>query len=425
MYTPQQLFQFLQYAQQYLQQEDFEFKQGELFIDPNDASDMSQMIAIALAEHRDGDVPSGFATNNPGDEGRSRGPWQVYGSTWENVLREFDIFKGYEDINDALDDPGLNAIAGLIIANYDVGERKGIDNWSTVINDPFQIKAKTGPFIETAKEYDAELIQNPEIVLNPDGTTEEISPEPTVEGYERTQNKDLLGQKPMSIANMATMLKLASKGELFNNKETIVSYQGNRIRKNVGENINNLHKNLLANVNIAELSNREIVDLYAKNVHPYLPFKAEFKGVSMIGDGQNIVDIIQNTQVKADDSFYVPGESKVISGDEVNRRVNLVKSYMYQYFVNKKQEEPLEQLDSVYEYIFRTAYPYIKVTDDVSGKVGEVKQQEPVSSPVQAQATPQAAPTFLNNIEKILRVKPQGNKVQPGEKNAAGDFLSR
>ena len=38
----------------------------------------------------------------------------------------------------------------------------------------------------------------------------------------------------------------------------------------------------------------------------------------------------------------------------------------------------------------------------------------------------EAAPTFLNNMEKILRVKPQGNKKStPQERNAVSGFLNR
>ena len=91
----------------------------------------------------------------------------------------------------------------------------------------------------------------------------------------------------------------------------------------VGEDINNMHKNLLADVNIADLSNREIADLYAKNIHPYLPYDASYRGVDMQGNGQNIVDLLQGKNVSPNDSFYVPGEQKVISGDDVNKRVNL------------------------------------------------------------------------------------------------------
>ena len=105
MYSPQQLYQFIQYAKNYLELQDVQFKSGDNFIDPNNEEDVTKLISIALAEHRDGDKPSGFAQNIPGDQGRSRGPWQIYGSTWESVLREYDVFNSYEDINDALDDP--------------------------------------------------------------------------------------------------------------------------------------------------------------------------------------------------------------------------------------------------------------------------------------------------------------------------------
>ena len=231
---------------------------------------------------------------------------------------------------------------------------------------------------------------------------------------------------------MASELKLASKGQLLKNKETYVSFTGNQVRSMVGEDINNMHKNLLAGVNIADLSNREIADLYAKNIHPYLPYDASYRGIDMQGNGQNIVDLLQGKNVSPNDSFYVPGEQKVISGDDVNKRVNLLKSYMYQYFLNKKEQEPLSQLNSVYEYIFRTAHPYIKVTDDVMGALGDEPARgipapsdtfEPMPLPVE-QA--EAAPTFLNNLEKILRVKPQGSKVRrPQERNAVSDFLNR
>ena len=164
----------------------------------------------------------------------------------------------------------------------------------------------------------------------------------------------------------------------------------------------------------------------------------------MQGDGQNIVDLLQNKKFSNKDNFYVPGENKVITGEQVNQRVNAVKSYMYQYFLNKKQEEPLEQLDSVYEYIFRTAFPYIKVEDDVEDAVGSTPQKEmrqefqemrqafPGTELPTPQAMPQnnsteAAPGFLNNLEKILRVKPQGSKVRKTEEsvNQARDFLNR
>jgi len=441
MYSPQQLYQFIQYAKNYLELQDVQFKSGDNFIDPNNEEDVTKLISIALAEHRDGDKPSGFAQNIPGDQGRSRGPWQIYGSTWESVLREYDVFNSFEDINDALDDPGLNAIAALLVAQYDVGERQGLDNWTT------KDIASQQEFLDAAKEYDTQLIENPERIQNPDGTIEEIPAEPTAAGFERTQAPQILEQSAKSIANMASELKLASKGQLLKNKETYVSFTGNQVRSMVGEDINNMHKNLLAGVNIADLSNREIADLYAKNIHPYLPYDASYRGVDMQGNGQNIVDLLQGKNVNPNDSFYVPGEQKVISGDDVNKRVNLLKSYMYQYFLNKKEQEPLSQLNSVYEYIFRTAHPYIKVTDDVMGAIGDepsntnlIKQSgyNPFPSMFSGEnevrrsgynpvaSAQEAAPTFLNNLEKILRVKPQGSKVRkPQERNAISDFLNR
>tara|TARA_Y100000389_G_scaffold113668_1_gene110801 strand:+ start:792 stop:2126 length:1335 start_codon:yes stop_codon:yes gene_type:complete len=444
MYSPQQLFQFITYAKNYLELQDVEFKSSDVLLDPNKEEDVNKLIAIALAEHRDGDVPSGFATNNFGDQGRSRGPWQIYGSTWESVLRQYSVFENVEDINDALDDPGMNAIAAVIIAQYDVGERKGIDNWSTVINDPFEIKANTGEFIEAAKQYDTNLIENPVQEQDAEGNITDIPAEPTLLSNRNPVTTNVMEEESMSIANMASDLKRAKRGSLFKNNEEVVTYSGNRVRRMSGQQINNEHKNLLADVNIADLSNQEIVDFYSKNVHPYLSYNSSFRGVDMQGDGQNIVDLLQNKKFSNKDNFYVPGENKVITGEQVNQRVNAVKSYMYQYFLNKKQEEPLEQLDSVYEYIFRTAFPYIKVEDDVEDAVGSTPQKEmrqefqemrqafPGTELPTPQAMPQnnsteAAPGFLNNLEKILRVKPQGSKVRKTEEsvNQARDFLNR
>ena len=197
MYSPQQLYQFIQYAKNYLELQDVQFKSGDNFIDPNNEEDVTKLISIALAEHRDGDKPSGFAQNIPGDQGRSRGPWQIYGSTWESVLREYDVFNSFEDINDALDDPGLNAIAALLVAQYDVGERQGLDNWTT------KDIASQQEFLDAAKEFDTQLIENPERIQNPDGTIEEIPAEPTAAGFERTQAPQILEQSAKSIANMA------------------------------------------------------------------------------------------------------------------------------------------------------------------------------------------------------------------------------
>lgn len=434
MYSPQQLYQFIQYAKNYLELQDVEFKSSDVLLDPNKEEDVNKLIAIALAEHRDGDVPSGFAQNIPGDQGRSRGPWQIYGSTWENVLRQYSVFENVEDINDALDEPGMNAIAALIIAQYDVGERKGIDNWSTVINDPFEIKANTGEFIEAAKQYDTNLIESPVQMQDAEGNITEIPAEPTLLSNRNPVATNVMEEDAMSIANMASDLKRAKVGGLFKNNEEVVTYSGNRVRRMSGQQINNQHKNLLADINIADLNNQQIIDLYSKNVHPYVSYNSNFRGVDMQGDGQNVVDILQNKKFNSKDNFYVPGENKVITGEQVNQRVNAVKSYMYQYFLNKKQEEPLEQLDSVYEYIFRTAFPYIKVEDDVADEVTgmpdrgiPVPEDNFVPGPTPQPAAQEAAPGFLNNLEKILRVKPQGSKVRKSEEpvNQARDFLNR
>ena len=181
--------------------------------------------------------------------------------------------------------------------------------------------------------------------------------------------------------------------------------------------------------------------MYAKNINIYLPYNASYRGVDMVGDGQNIVDLLQNKNVNPNDNYYDAATGKVITGKVVNQRVNAVKQYLYQYFLNKKEEEPLEQLNSVYEYIFKTLQPYVKVDVEVKNELGMPTDQAPdrgipvpeegfkpfplpTTGPTQQPVAQTAAPTFLNNLEKILRVKPQGKKSKvTEERNAIGDMF--
>jgi len=426
MYSPQQLYQYIQYAKQYLESEDFEFKSGDTLLNPNNEDDITRLISVALAEHRDGDVPSGFAQNIPGDQGRSRGPWQIYGSTWENVLREYDIFNSYDSINDALDDPGLNAIAALIIAQYDTGERTGINNWTTN-----EISGQQ-EFLDAASQYNPQTIQTPEKVQLADGTIEEIPADPTIQGYEASRSPQIMEAKEFNKKGLASVIEQARLGTLFNDEETYVSHSGNRIRQMTGEQINDMLKNMLVGVEPKDMSARELVDMYAKNINIYLPLEANYRGVPMQDGGKNVVDLLQNKNVNEKDKYYDAATGKVISGKAVNQRLNAIKSYVYQNFLNKKSQEPLEQLSSVYEYIFRTEQQYVKVDDTFANEFGEAKEelttpntrfeQRPMEAV--AQTKPEAAPTFLNNIEKILRVKPQGNKIPKNEeRNAIGDMF--
>ena len=150
--------------------------------------------------------------------------------------------------------------------------------------------------------------------------------------------------------------------------------------------------------------------------------------------GQNIVDLLQNKNVNEKENYYDAATGKVISGKVVNQRLNAIKTYTYLNYLNKKSQEPLEQLNSVYEYIFKIAQPYIKVSDDFVSEIGDTpssnnlikksgynpfpsmfsNENEVRRSGYNPVASAQeAAPTFLNNLEKILRVKPQGSKPPP------------
>ena len=273
MYSPQQLYQFLQYAKQYLETEDFEFKNGDTLLNPNNEEDITRLISIALAEHRDGDKPSGFAQNVHGDQGRSRGPWQIYGSTWESELRKYDVFKSFDNINDALDDPGLNAIAALIVGQYDVGDRTGINNWTTN-----EISGQQ-EFLDVAKQYDTQLIENPEQIQLADGTIQEIPADPTVEGFERSKAPEILEVNEQTKKSLASIIEQARHGTYFKNEETYVKQNGNRIQQIEGSKINEMTKNMLIGVEPKDMSARELIDMYAKNINIYLPLEANYRGV--------------------------------------------------------------------------------------------------------------------------------------------------
>ena len=139
-YTPQQLAEFLQFAVNYLKlnEEKIEFISDDLHLDPTKDKDIQKYIAIALAEHGEPQTATstGISTNTPGDGGNSRGPWQIHIPTWESTLRTYEVFDKYDDIKEALDDPGLNALAAVIIAQQKTGDERtdGINNWQTVMN---------------------------------------------------------------------------------------------------------------------------------------------------------------------------------------------------------------------------------------------------------------------------------------------------
>jgi hypothetical protein len=235
---------------------------------------------------------------------------------------------------------------------------------------------------------------------------------------------------------MSQMVKKASRGEVFMNRDNYVHFSGNRVREVEGSQINDMHKNLLANVNVADMSNQEIIDFYSTNIHPYIPYDTSYAGMDMMGNGQNIVDMLQNMSANPRESYYVPGENAVISGKDINKRLNHVKSYMYQYFLNKSESDPLSQLNSVHEYILRTIQPYIKVSDDFKVTNNQKEMTTPntrfPSMPIAKNevrrsgynpmtSAQKAAPTFLNNLEKILRIKPSNAPRAMDERNAFFD----
>ena len=150
----------------------------------------------------------------------------------------------------------------------------------------------------------------------------------------------------------------------------------------------------------------------------------------MQGDGQNVVDNIKDNVFKKDDVFYDVRTGEIINGNQANERVRGNKTYFYQQFLNSKDAEPLSQLNSVYRYLFNTSHNFIPIEDgiEIPMTTPNTRFEQRPQSQMQVDG-PKASDTFLNNIEKILRIK-KGN-VKPGGKpelqndliNNARDFL--
>ena len=233
-----------------------------------------------------------------------------------------------------------------------------------------------------------------------------------------------------SAKSMRGFLQQAQKGNVFNNQEDYIFKQGRSVNLTTGNNINNQHKKLLEDVNISELSDAQVVKLYAENIHKYIAYQTSIKGVGMQGDVQNVVDNIKDNVFKKDDVFYDVRTGEIINGNQANARVRGNKTYFYQQFLNSKDAEPLSQLNSVYRYLFNTSHNFIPIEDgiEIPMTTPNTRFEQRPQSQMQVDG-PKASDTFLNNIEKILRIKK--SNVKPGGKpelqndliNNARDFL--
>ena len=437
-YTPQQLAEFLQFAVNYLKlnEEKIEFISDDLHLDPTKDKDIQKYIAIALAEHGDPQTATstGISTNTPGDGGDSRGPWQIHIPTWESTLRTYEVFDKYDDIKEALDDPGLNALAAVIIAQQKTGDERtdGINNWQTVMNkskteagteiiedDPYGIKSGKGQVYEFTDKYEPQIMTD--TLGQEQQETQAIKDK--VDSIERFQ------EDSMNMSLIKGKLLSAQEGNLFNPSETFVHMVGGRMAQTSGSAINNTIQNSLSNVDVSTLSNNMALDLYSSLVNPYVPLNAEYGGLSAEGDTTNIMDKLQTQMFEDDAKYYDTKTKKIYSGSEINKKDALVRNAHYTRLKNSTSSDDLGNLMLTYQYILRNKNPYVKVDDSISLEVANNKKEDNeegvLTSMGNAMPDDNAGANFLNNFEKVLRINPQnGNKkVNNNVGNASRDFM--
>tara|TARA_R100000664_G_C2754046_1_gene141558 strand:+ start:1243 stop:2571 length:1329 start_codon:yes stop_codon:yes gene_type:complete len=437
-YTPQQLAEFLQFAVNYLKlnEEKIEFISDDLHLDPTKDKDIQKYIAIALAEHGDPQTATstGISTNTPGDGGDSRGPWQIHIPTWESTLRTYEVFDKYDDIKEALDDPGLNALAAVIIAQQKTGDERtdGINNWQTVMNkskteagteiiedDPYGIKSGKGQLYEFTDKY------KPQIMTDTLGQEQQETQaiKDKVDSIERFQ------EDSMNMSLIKGKLLSAQEGNLFNPSETFVHMVGGRMAQTSGSAINNTIQNSLSNVDVSTLSNNMALDLYSSLVNPYVSLNSEYGGLSAEGDTTNIMDKLQTQMFEDDAKYYDTKTKKIYSGSEINKKDALVRNAHYTRLKNSTSSDDLGNLMLTYQYILRNKNPYVKVDDSISSEVANNKKEDNeegvLASMGNAMPDNNAGANFLDNFEKVLRINPQnGNKkVNNDVGNSSRDFM--
>ena len=442
-YTPQQLAEFLQFAVNYLKlnEEKIEFISDDLHLDPTKDKDIQKYIAIALAEHGEPQTATstGISTNTPGDGGNSRGPWQIHIPTWESTLRTYEVFDKYDDIKEALDDPGLNALAAVIIAQQKTGDERtdGINNWQTVMNkskteagteiiedDPYGIKSGKGQVYEFTDKYEPQIMTD---TLGQEQQETELIQDKV--GSIQKENAERFKEDSMNMSLIKGKLLSAQEGNLFNPSETFVHMVGGRMAQTSGSAINKTIQNSLSNVDVSTLSNNMALDLYSSLVNPYVPLNAEYGGLSAEGDTTNIMDKLQTQMFEDDAKYYDTKTKKIYSGSEINKKDALVRNAHYTRLKNSTSSDDLGNLMLTYQYILRNKNPYIKVDDSISSEVANNKEEDNeegvLTSMGNAMPDDNAGANFLNNFEKVLRINPQnGNKkVNNNVGNASRDFM--
>ena len=446
-YTAEQLQEYLQYAGNYLKTQGMEFVSDELHLDPENPEDIKRFIAIAFAEHGDPKSksnPKQVATNTPGDEGDSRGPWQIRIPTWRETLGQYDIFDGYESLEEALDRPELNAIAAVIVAQQGAVEPRGemydgINNWETVMDtkldengnkqivtdDPYGIKKGNTPIYEGTENFETQIEP-------PQGQMEEETKQ-----IKEFVQENTLEEEVKSIPVMKRELLAAKRGSLFSDPDTYVAMINNRLQEIDGSGINKQTREALGNTNIDSLSDGAILDLYTKHVHPYVSFSSVYINLEMEGSGDNIIDISHNTGFDTNAKYYDTKIGSIISGKELRDKEKQLEDSIYRYYKGRLGEDSLNNLQQVYTYLLRQRHPFIRMEGNVElAQPTSTSNNEPQGQNIQNSEMgiynkyqlPEKKPseTFLNNWEMVTKVGSNNQTVasQKPQQDTAKDFIN-
>ena len=348
------------------------------------------------------------------------------------------MFDKYDDIKEALDDPGLNALAAVIIAQQKTGDERtdGINNWQTVMNkskteagteiiedDPYGIKSGKGQLYEFTDKY------KPQIMTDTLGQEQQETQaiKDKVDSIERFQ------EDTMNMSLIKGKLLAAQEGNLFNSSEAFFHMVGGRMAQTSGSAINNTIQNSLSNVDVRNLSNSMALDLYSSLVNPYVAVGPEYGGLTAEGDTTNIMDKLQTQMFEDDAKYYDTKTKKIYSGSEINKKDALIRNAHYRRLKNSTSSDDLGNLMLTYQYILRNKNPYVKVDDSISLEVANNKEEdnrkelmnEYPQTNKYMKPDDNAGANFLDNFEKVLRINPQnGNKkVNNNVGNASRDFM--
>jgi hypothetical protein len=261
----------------------------------------------------------------------------------------------------------------------------------------------------------------------------------------------------LDIDFMKKQLNLGKNAKLFSDEESYFSLDNSqRLSEKEGRYLNGHLKNSLLNTEIDDLSDNQVIELYGKLVKPHIPVQATIRDVTMEGNGSNILDMLHEEEFDNQSNYYDTKTGQVVKGSVLNKTEGFTKDSMYRFYTDRVSGfNHLKNLHNVYTYYLRTKNPFIKLSSSVDlsesspgqrmvvpGSSGMVVPRDQFVSGGEANNTRFARPpgqnlgeggpqtrasdTFLNNMEKILRVGKKNNPeaTSPPE-DRQRDFLRR